>query len=300
MARPNTAVKAPRPVLRSLSLPREPRFVARLRRRPVVVASVVVIVLVLICAVAGPLVATHDPIKTDTDAIFESPSWAHLLGTDNLGRDIFSRIVYGSRTAVLVGVIAVVAGAGLGVPLGLVAGYVGGVVDEIIMRVMDAIYAFPAILLALTIIAALGPSMNNVMLAIGLTFMPVYARLVRASALTVKGTDFVLAAQATGVTGGRIMLRHILPNVMAPIIVQGSLGIGFAIVAEAGLSFLGLGTPPPDPSWGSMLQQAQRYLTTEGMLAFYPGMAIVITVLAFNILGDALRDLLDPRLRGAI
>ena len=279
---------------------REPRFIARLRRRPAAVASLLVILTVLVCAVASDLVATHDPVKTNTDAIFEPPSSAHWFGTDNLGRDVYSRIVYGSRTALFVGLLSVLIGLGLGMPLGLVAGYFGGLLDEAIMRIMDAFYAFPSLLLALSIIAALGPGINNVMIAIGLTFMPGVARLVRASSLSVRETDYVLAARAMGAQDARILTRHILPNVLAPIIVQASLAIGFAIVAEAGLSFLGLGTQPPDPSWGSMLQLAQRYLNTEGMLAVWPGLAIMLTTLAYNILGDTLRDLLDPRLRGAV
>jgi peptide/nickel transport system permease protein len=257
-----------------------------------------VILVVLVCAAASALIAPYDPIKTNTDITFASPSAQHLLGTDNLGRDILSRIVYGSRTAILVGAVSALVGAGLGVPLGLVAGYLGKLIDEAIMRTMDAFYAFPSLLLALAIIAALGSGIGNVMLAIGITFVPVYARIVRGSTLAVKHTDFVLAAQAMGASNARVMLRHILPNVWAPVIVQVSLGIGYAIVAEAGLSFLGLGTRPPTPSWGSMLQLAQRYLSTHGTLALYPGLAIVIVVLAFNLFGDALRDELDPRLRG--
>lgn len=279
---------------------RERDFARRFSRRPAGMVSLVIILLVLVCAIFSELVATHDPIATDFDATFAGISTDHFLGTDNLGRDTFSRVVHGARTAIIVGLISVGIGLAIGMPYGLLAGYLGGWKDEFLMRVMDALYAFPAILLALIVIAALGTGVTNVMIAIGVVFVPVLARLVRGSTLSVKEMDFVLAAESTGASAPRVIFRHIMPNVLAPVIVQASLAVGFAIIAEAGLSFLGLGTQPPDPSWGSMLGAAQRFLLTgEGQLAIYPGLAIVLTVLAFNLLGDVLRDLLDPRLRGA-
>lgn len=278
---------------------REREFLRRFSRRPAGVVSLFIILIVLFAAIFTNVAATHDPIFTDFDALFSGPSGAHWLGTDNLGRDTYSRIVHGARTALLVGVISVGIGVSIGMPYGMLAGYLGGWKDEVMMRVMDAIYAFPALLLALIIIAVLGTGIFNVMIAIGVVFIPGLARLVRGSTLSVKEMEYVLAAESSGASTWRIILQHIAPNILAPVIVQGSLAIGFAIIAEAGLSFLGLGTQPPDPSWGSMLSGAQRFLTSQGSLAIFPGLAIVLTVLAFNLLGDTLRDLLDPRLRGS-
>ncbi|PZC42163.1 MAG: peptide/nickel transport system permease protein [Chloroflexi bacterium] len=287
------------PLIEDARFKRTREFAHRFLRRPAGVVSLVLILIVLFFAVFQNLAATHDPIATNFDARFEDPSVDHLLGTDNLGRDTFSRVVHGSRTAVLVGLISVAIGLGVGLPYGLLSGYLGGWKDEVAMRVMDALYAFPAILLALIVIAALGTGITNVMIAIGVVFVPGFARIARGSTLSVKRTEYILAAEALGASTLRIAFVHVLPNTLAPIIVQASLSIGFAIIAEASLSFLGLGTQPPDPSWGSMLQASQRFLTSEGALAIYPGAAIVLTVLAFNLFGDVLRDLLDPRLRGA-
>jgi peptide/nickel transport system permease protein len=263
------------------------------------VVSLAILLIVLFCAVFTNIASTHDPIATDFDALFAGPSTDHFLGTDNLGRDSYSRLVEGSRTALLVGFVAIGIGMGFGLPIGVAAGYFGGLRDEILMRIMDALFAFPAILLALVIIAALGTGIQNVMIAIGITFIPGFARIVRGSTLAVKEQEFVMAARAIGGGDLRVASRHILPNTLAPIIVQGSLLFGVAIIIEASLSFLGLGTQPPDPSWGTMLAQSQRFLRTESQMAIYPGLAIVITVLSFNLLGDVLRDLLDPRLRGS-
>ena len=278
---------------------REREFARRFVRRPAGMFSLSIILIVLFAAIFTGVADTHDPIATDFDALFSDPSGAHWLGTDNLGRDTYSRIVHGARTALLVGVISVGIGVTIGMPYGMLAGYLGGRKDEVMMRVMDALYAFPALLLALIIIAVLGTGVFNVMIAIGVVFIPGLARLVRGSTLSVKAMEYVLAAESSGASTPRIIFQHIAPNILAPVIVQGSLAIGFAIIAEAGLSFLGLGTQPPDPSWGSMLSGAQRFLTSKGILAVFPGLAIVLTVLAFNLLGDTLRDLLDPRLRGA-
>lgn len=293
-----TSVAVPLP-FQTRRFSREREFARRFARRPAGVASLAVILIVLFCAIFTGLAATHDPIALDFDTRFAGPSFDHFLGTDSLGRDTYSRIVHGARTALMVGIISVGIGVGIGMPYGLLAGYLGGWKDEIMMRFMDALYAYPALLLALIIIAVLGTGILNVMIAIGVVFIPGLARIVRGSTLSVKQMEYVLAAETIGAPTPRIVFRHIAPNILAPVIVQASLGIGFAIIAEAGLSFLGLGTQPPDPSWGSMLGAAQRFLSSEATLAIFPGLAIVITVLAFNLLGDTMRDLLDPRLRGS-
>ncbi|HJN93615.1 MAG TPA: ABC transporter permease [Dehalococcoidia bacterium] len=287
------------PNFRSFRFTREREFARRFSRRPAGVASLAIVLVVLFCGIFAGVASTHDPIATDFASTFSGPSVDHWLGTDNLGRDTYSRIVHGAETALLVGLISVGIGIAVGMPYGMLAGYLGGWKDEGMMRVMDALFAFPAILLALIIIAVLGTGVLNVMIAIGVVFVPGIARLVRGSTLSVKEMEYVTAAESIGASTTRIIFRHVAPNIMAPVIVQSSLLIGAAIIAEAGLSFLGLGTQPPDPSWGAMLGGAQRFLTSEASLAIYPGLAIVLTVLAFNLLGDTLRDLLDPRLRGS-
>ena len=278
---------------------REREFARRFRRRPAGVVSLVIVMVVLFFALFPGFASTHDPLAIDPEASSVGPTWEHWFGADKIGRDSYSRIVHGARTALLVGLISVGIGVGIGLPYGLLAGYLGGRKDEAMMRLMDALYAYPALLLALVVIAVLGSSLVNVMIAIGVVFIPLYARVVRGSTLSAKENDYVLAALAMGAGTARILFRHVTPNVLAPVLVQASLGIGFAIIAEAGLAFLGLGTQPPDPSWGTMLKDSQRFLPTNGWPAIFPGMAIVLTVLAFNLLGDVLRDLLDPRLRGA-
>ncbi|HEY7909380.1 MAG TPA: ABC transporter permease, partial [Thermomicrobiales bacterium] len=216
-----------------------------------------------------------------------------------LGRDTLSRVIYGARISLEVGIIAVGISLVIGVLLGLIAGYTGGATDAIIMRIMDGLLAFPALVLALAITAMLGPSLSNVMLAIGITGIPSFARLVRGQVLTTKQLEYVQAAQSVGASDWRLMLRHILPNILAPIIVQASISVAAAILAEAGLSFLGLGIQPPTASWGSMLNVAKGYLSRTAWLAIAPGTAIFVTVLGFNFLGDAIRDVLDPRLRSS-
>ena len=278
---------------------REREFARRFRGRPAGVVSLAIVLVVLVAAIIPGVVATHDPIALDGDAGLSPPTGEHWFGADKLGRDTYSRLVHASRTALVVGLISVGIGVGIGLPYGLLAGYLGGRKDDAMMRLMDALYAYPALLLALIVIAVLGSSLVNVMIAIGIVFIPLYARVVRGSTLSAKQNDYVLAALAMGAGTRRILFRHITPNVLAPVLVQASLGIGFAIIAEAGLAFLGLGTQPPDPSWGTMLKDSQRFLPTNAWPAIFPGMAIVLTVLAFNLLGDVLRDLLDPRLRGA-
>lgn len=253
--------------------------------------------LVLLAAVCAPAVAPYDPSAKNTRILLQAPTGDHLFGTDELGRDTFTRVLYGARISLQVGVIAVGISLVIGVALGLLAGYAGGFVDGLIMRIMDGLLAFPALVLALGITAILGPSLNNVMIAIGVTGVPSFARLVRGQVLTVRSLDYARAAEAIGAGHARIMLRHILPNVTAPIIVNASISVAAAILAEAGLSFLGLGVQPPTPSWGSMLNTAKGYMQRAPWVAIAPGTAIFLTVLGFNFLGDAIRDALDPRLR---
>ena len=289
---------APALQLRERRWAREREFARRFRRRPAGVVSLAIVLLVVVAAIAPGLLSTHDPIAL-SDQRLSPPTGEYWFGADSIGRDTYSRLIHASRTALLVGLIAVGIGAGIGLPYGLLAGYLGGRKDEAMMRVMDALYAYPALLLALIMVAVLGSSMVNVMIAIGIVFVPLYARLVRGSTLSAQQNDYVLAAVAMGAGTPRILFRHIAPNVFAPVLVQASLGIGLAIIWEAALSFLGLGTQPPDPSWGTMLKNSQRFLATNAWQAVFPGVTIVLTVLAFNLLGDVLRDLLDPRLRGA-
>ncbi len=246
-------------------------------------------------AVFAPLIATHDPTQQSWRAVRQAPSWMHWFGTDEVGRDIFSRIVYGTRASLSAGVISVAIAIAAGVPLGLLAGYAGGWVDALISRITDAMLASPFLILAIALAAFLGPSLQNAMIAIGITATPVFVRLTRGQVLSIKMEDYVEAARAVGNTKLRIAFTHILPNVMPQLLVQGTLTIATAIIAEASLSFLGLGQQPPAPSWGSMLNVAQRFLSNAPWMAVFPGIAIFLTVLSFNLLGDGLRDALDPK-----
>lgn len=256
-----------------------------------------VIVLALV-ALLAPFLAPFDPIEVDTSRLLLPPNAANWLGTDDLGRDILSRVIWGSRISLSVGLISVTIGLIFGTTLGLVTGFRGGWVDLILMRVVDALLAFPGLVLALAITAALGPQIQNVMIAIGILSVPNYARLTRGQVISLRRRDFVLAAHAVGVPPRRIVLRHVLPNILNPIIVAASLAIGFAILAEAGLSFLGLGSQPPSPSWGQDIAYSQRQVVHGRWWTIAaPGTAIFLAIFAFNMLGDGLRDLLDPRLR---
>lgn len=258
-----------------------------------------VLLLVLVAmAILAPVVATHDPEEIDPGLRMQGPSSEHFFGTDEKGRDIFSRVVYGSRVSVTVGLIAVGVSLILGVPLGLISGYLGGKLDTLVQRLMDAQMAIPGLILALTAVQMLGQSIQNVMIVLGIYMTPMVDRVVRGSVLVVKQEAYVEAARALGCSRGRIMLRHILPNIAAPVIIIATGGLGSAILVEASLSFLGLGTPPPQPSWGRMLSGAsQVYFESAWWMAFFPGLAISFAVLGFNLLGDALRDAWDPRLR---
>lgn len=260
--------------------------------------ALMIIAIIGFVAVFAPVLSPADPLEQDYSALLSAPSAAHPFGTDQVGRDLLSRIMYGARISMIVGLIAVSVAILIGMPLGLISGYARGAVDEVIMRVMDALIAFPSLILAMAIVAVLKPSLFNVMFAIGITSMPLYARLMRSQVLSLRERDFVDAARALGASDLRIMLRHILPNSLSPIIVQGTLGLGFAVLAEAGLGYLGVGVQPPTPTWGSILNQGSSLLEKAPWISIFPGLAIFVLVLAFNLLGDALRDQLDPRLRG--
>jgi peptide/nickel transport system permease protein len=258
--------------------------------------GLVVVAVVLVVALGADLVAPYDPNQRQAAGVLVAPSPAHPLGTDQLARDVLSRLIYGTRTSVQAGVVSVGFALLAGVGMGLLAGYYGGWTDDLLMLVADALWSFPTLVLALAIAASLGPGLTNAMLAIGIVFTPVFMRLVRGQTLSVRERDFIAAARAIGANPGRIMLRHIWPNVTAPIIVQASLLVASAIVVEAALSFLGLGIEPPAPSWGSMLKGGYQYMQQALWLSIAPGVAIFVTVLAFNLLGDGLRRALDPRL----
>lgn len=270
-----------------------------IRQQPRFLLGATFIGLMILGAIFAPLIAPGDPrVSHPADAI-QRPSARHLLGTDDLGRDVLGRTVYGARVSLSVGIIAVGIGLFLGVSLGLLAGLRGGWTDLLVLRLIDALLAFPALLLAISITAALGPSLRNTMIAIGIVAVPAYARLSRSQVLQVKAREFVEAARTSGASEWRVATRHILINILNPLIVQASLSIAFAILAEASLSFLGLGAQPPTPTWGADINHAYSYLANGfWWMSVGPGVAILLTVLAFNLLGDAVRDLLDPRLRG--
>jgi peptide/nickel transport system permease protein len=271
------------------------RFFRRVVRRKPALLGLIIVLLFFAVAALAPLIAPADPIQSNWGLIRNAPSAAHWLGTDELGRDLLSRILWGARASLLAGVVSVTIALALGVPIGLTAGYAGGWIEGVIMRVIDAALAIPFLILAIAMATFLGPSLNNAMLAIGISATPVFARLTRGQVLSAKHEDYVEAARALGNPPWRIAIRHILPNVLPPILVQSTLAIAGAIIAEAALSFLGLGQQPPNPSWGSMLNAARSFLAQAPWLAVAPGVAIFFVVLAFNLLGDGLRDALDPR-----
>jgi peptide/nickel transport system permease protein len=273
------------------------QFLQRLARSRLAAVGGVIVGLVVLAGLGAGVLAPYSPIQQDIRNILRPPAPGHLLGTDELGRDTLTRVLYGARASLEVGIIAVGISLLVGSGLGLLAGYLRGAADASIMRVMDGLLALPTLVLALAITAMLGPSLNNAMLAIGITGIPVFARLVRGQVLSLRELDYVQAARSLGAGNARIMLGHILPNVLGAIVVQASLAMPTAILAEAGLSFLGLGIQPPTPSWGAMLNTAKGYLQQDAWLAVAPGTAIFVTVLGFNFLGDAVRDALDPTLR---
>ena len=266
-----------------------------LARRPAALFGAAVLLVMVLLAVFAPWIAPFDPLKTSWTLVRKAPSAAHWFGTDEVGRDLLSRVIWGGRASLSAGVVAVSIAVVVGVPLGMVSGHVGGWFDSLIGRLTDAMLAIPFLILAIALAAFLGPSLGNAMIAIGITATPIFVRLARGQVLAARAEDWVEAARAVGNPPVRILLRHILPNILPPVMVQATLAIAAAIIAEASLSFLGLGQQPPDPSWGSMLNTAQRFLTQAPWMAIFPGLAIFLTVLAFNLFGDGLRDALDPR-----
>jgi peptide/nickel transport system permease protein len=256
-----------------------------------------VLLLIVVAALAAPLISPFDPIKTNQRLSLEAPSFTHLMGTDRFGRDVFSRVVWGGQISLPIGLVAVGIGLLVGVTVGLLAGYYGGWVDAVSMRTVDLLLAFPGILLALAIIAILVGSLTNLMIAVGVGSIPEYVRITRGTVLSLKQREFVLAARVIGCRGPTIMRRHILPNVMAPLIVLATLGMATAIITGSALSFLGLGIKPPTPEWGNLLAEGREFLQRAWWVAFFPGAAIMLTVLSINLLGDGLRDALDPRMR---
>ncbi len=269
-----------------------------LLRNRLALCSLVIIAVAAFFGIFGPHLATFDP-EAPSRLRLKPPSSGHFFGTDNLGRDLYSRIAVGARTSMSVASLSTVFAVVLGVPVGLIAGYTGRWIDMLLMRVVDALYSIPSIVLAMALLVLLGNGVVNVALAIGLVFVPVFSRVVRSEVLVVRGLDYVTAARSQGAGGSRIVLRHIWPNVRSPVIVQASLVLGFAILLEASLSYLGFGVSPSTPTWGRMTRDGYSYLSRAGWMALAPGLTIFLVVLSFNLLGDALRDALDPRSRGA-
>jgi peptide/nickel transport system permease protein len=278
--------------------PRPTRFLRQFFRNRTTWFGCGVVLLLAGLAVLAPVVSPYPPLEPHPADRLTPPSARYPLGTDDIGRDNASRIVYGARVSLAVGAISIGIALALGVPLGLLAGYYGGAVDAAITRLLDGLLAFPAIVLAIALMAVFGPSLYNAMMAIGIIFLPTFARITRANVLSLREKEFVEAAHALGAGDGYVLARAILPNCLSPIIVQASLGLGYAVLIEASLSFLGLGIQPPDPSWGSMLSQGRNFLHQAWWFATFPGLAIFATVLGLNFVGDGLREALDPRLRG--
>lgn len=269
----------------------------RLRRNWMAMFGLAIMILIVFTALFADVIAPYDFREQDLRNVAAPPSRDHLLGTDDLGRDILSRIIYGARVSLQVGFVAVGISLILGGTLGALAGYYGGNIDNFVMRFMDVLLAIPSILLAIAIVSAFGGGLINVMIAVGIATIPVYARIVKASVISIKEQEFIEAARAVGATDLRIILKHIIPNSMAPMIVQGTLGVAIAILSAAGLSFIGLGIEPPTPEWGAMLSSGRHLIRRAPHVATFPGLAIVITIFALNLLGDGLRDALDPRLK---
>jgi peptide/nickel transport system permease protein len=276
------------------------RFVRVFLSRGLVIFGMVIIILVVITAIFSPLIAPYDPYKQNLSMALQPPSAEHLLGTDGNGRDTLSRIIYGSRIALLVGIIATGIAALSGMTLGLIAGYFGGTINMIIMRFIDALMSFPMLVLALLIAATLGPGIRNLMIALGFSMMSGYARVMTGLVYSVKENDYIMSGRSIGAGNLRLMIRHILPNCFPPFIVMMTMQMGMAIMAEAGMSFLGIGIEAPTASWGGMVNDGYQYLIMDPVLSVAPGVAILLLVFAFNMVGDGLRDALDPRLRGAL
>jgi peptide/nickel transport system permease protein len=276
------------------------RFLRVVFSRRIVIFGILILLMLGFTAIFAPWLAPYDPYKQDLRNILKHPSKAHLLGTDAIGRDTLSRVIYGSRTALVVGFVSMSISASIGITLGLIAGYFGGIVNVIIMRLTDIIMPFPMIVFALLIASLLGGGIHNVILALGIATVPGYIRVMCGMTLSIRENEYILAERTMGASHIRIMLRHILPNAFAPIIVVITLQLGFLILSEAMLSFLGIGIEPPGAAWGAMVNEGYRYLVKNPVLSFAPGAAIMLVVFAFNMVGDALRDALDPRLKGTL
>jgi peptide/nickel transport system permease protein len=296
----STGVTQPNPALVGAAIererPKKPFFQRRFFKNPIGVVGAVIVGLTILIAVFAPLFAPHSPEDQRAKRLL-GPSWNHLFGTDELGRDTFSRIIFGSRVSLEVGIIAVAVSLVLGGTLGMLAGFFGGRIDSLVMRIVDILFAFPGLILAIVIAGLLGPSSRNAMIAIGIVYAPAFARVIRGSVLSVKNELYLESARVAGASNWRLIARHVLPNIVAPLIVLITVYLSSAILAEAGLSFLGLGTQPPEPSWGGMLNAARTYMELSPWMAVAPGLAIALVVLGLNFLGDGLRDVLDPRLR---
>jgi len=271
----------------------------RITRHHLALTGLIILIPMFFCAIFAPVITPHDPIEPDIKNILSSPSFAHPFGTDTLGRDVLSRIIYGTRISLLVGFVSVGIAILIGMILGAISGYYGGVIDELMMRFVDLMMCFPTFFLILAVIAILEPSIWNIMIVIGLTSWMNTARLVRAEILSIKNKEYVMAAKAQGLSESRIIFRHVLPNAISPVYVVATLGIGGAILTESALSFLGIGVQPPTPSWGNILTQAKDNIEVAWWLSVYPGLAIFFTVMGYNLLGEGLRDIFDPRRRGA-
>jgi peptide/nickel transport system permease protein len=276
---------------------RLPDALHRLLRSPGPMLGLIIVAAFIFISLTAQWIAPHDYDQANFSMARKSPSAEHWLGNDELGRDLFSRLLHGARLSLIIGIISVSIGLLIGLPIGLISGYAGGKTDLVTMRFMDILLAFPSILLAILLVATFGPGLNNAMIAIGIVSIPIYARLVRSSTLAAKNELFIEASRSTGASGLRILLRHIFPNTTAPVVVQSTLQIAAAILAAAALGFLGLGAPPDVPEWGNMLQKGRTYIVSAPHIVIFPGLAIMITVLGFNLLGDGLRDALDPRMK---
>ena len=265
-------------------------------RNPLNIVAISLIAVFAACALFAPLLAPYDPLAQDLGSRLRPPSAEHWLGADSLGRDIASRILYGARISLIIGLVVVTAAGLVGTAIGLVAGYAGGIVDEALMRLTEVFLAFPALILAMAIAGALGPSLTNAIIAIAAVTWAVYARLVRGQILSLRRREFIEAARSVGASRTRIVVRHLLPNAIAPLMIQASFDLGSSIIAAAGLSFIGFGAQPPTPEWGVMISEGRNYISTQPWLSLFPGLAILLAVGSFNLLGDGLRDAFDPRL----
>ena len=297
MTAPDTVAIATAPALAD---GRRPSGFRLFLRSPVSLVGSIVLLVMIAAAILGPALAPYGVNETDIAGALRPPSAEHWFGTDDLGRDVFSRVVIAAQVSLRVAVVSVAIALVIGVLLGILSGYAGGWADGVLMRIVDVMFAFPMLILALAIVAVLGPGANTATIAIGVVYVPIFARVARASTLSVRSEPFVRASQTMGTGAGRILAKHILPNISGPIIVQTSLSLAFAILSEAALSFLGLGVQPPQPSWGRMLFEAQSFLGSAWWLAVFPGLAIFLTVLSCNLVGDGLRDVLDPKQRSVI